>query len=128
MLEKSGKDFQNHQVQQTTKFGGGYLRFWGCMTYQGAGYAARLDGRVNGELYRSILQEHLMRTMEKYDLNPDQTIFQQDNAPCHKAKKTIKWFEEQEIAVMDWPPQSPDLNPIQCVSKLVACYKNCHIS
>lgn len=109
----NGKDLQNHQVQQTAKFGGGSLMFWGCMTYQGVGYAARIDGRVNGELYRGILQKELIQTIEHYDLNPDFVIFQQDNAPCHKAKDTMKWFEEQEIAVMDWPPQSPDLNPIE---------------
>ena len=24
-----------------------------------------------------------------------------------------KWFEENEIEVLEWPPQSPDLNPIE---------------
>jgi hypothetical protein len=39
--------------------------------------------------------------------------FMQDNAPIHKAKKTMKWFEEMGIPVIDWPPYSPDLNPIE---------------
>ena len=37
----------------------------------------------------------------------------QDNAPCHKAKKIIKFLKVKNIETMDWPPQSPDLNPIE---------------
>jgi len=40
--------------------------------------------------------------------------FQQDNAPCHKAPIISNWFLEHanELTVPKWPPQSPDLNPI----------------
>ena len=39
--------------------------------------------------------------------------FMQDNAPIHSANSVKKWFEEHAIPVMDWPPYSPDLNPIE---------------
>jgi transposase len=39
--------------------------------------------------------------------------FMQDNAPIHTAKKGCKWFEDNGIPVMEWPPYSPDLNPIE---------------
>ena len=42
-------------------------------------------------------------------------IFMQDNAPIHKAKKVMEWFNENGIEVIDWPPYSPDLNPIEHV-------------
>jgi len=40
---------------------------------------------------------------------------QQDNAPCHKAHIISNWFLEHddEFTVLQWPPQSPDLNPIE---------------
>ena len=40
-------------------------------------------------------------------------IYQQDNAPCHKAKRVMEFFQRKGVSVMDWPAQSPDLNPIE---------------
>ena len=40
-------------------------------------------------------------------------IFQQDNAPAHTAKVVKEYFALKDIKSLDWPPQSPDLNPIE---------------
>ena len=40
-------------------------------------------------------------------------IFQQDLAPAHTAKTTKTWFNDHGITVLDWPANSPDLNPIE---------------
>jgi transposase len=37
----------------------------------------------------------------------------QDNAPCHKAQSTMQFFEDNDVHVLEWPPYSPDLNPIE---------------
>jgi transposase len=37
----------------------------------------------------------------------------QDNAPGHKAKDTLEDLHERGIFLIDWPPNSPDLNPIE---------------
>ena len=39
--------------------------------------------------------------------------FMQDNAPIHSAGLVRKWFQDHGIPVMEWPPYSPDLNPIE---------------
>ena len=45
------------------------------------------------------------------------SVFQQDNARPHTSNKTHKWFEDamkrHEFGLMEWPPNSPDLNPIE---------------
>lgn len=36
----------------------------------------------------------------------------QDNNPKHKARVTMELFKTKHIYVLEWPSQSPDLNPI----------------
>ncbi len=40
-------------------------------------------------------------------------VFQQDNDPKHKTKATKEWLKKKHIKVLEWPSQSPDLNPIE---------------
>ncbi len=40
-------------------------------------------------------------------------ILQQDLAPAHSAKTTSTWFKDHDIPVLNWPANSPDLNPIE---------------
>ncbi len=40
-------------------------------------------------------------------------IFQQDLAPAHTGKGTKSWFNDHGVTVLDWPANSPDLNPIE---------------
>ena len=40
-------------------------------------------------------------------------VFQHDNDPKHMAKATKEWLKKKHIKVLEWPSQSPDLNPIK---------------
>ena len=50
----------------------------------------------------------------------------QDNAPIHKSKETIKFFEQNNVILLNHPPLSPDLNPIENLWGIMAneMYKN----
>ena len=56
-------------------------------------------------------------------LNADENwIFMHDNAPAHKATEVIEDFRERGIIPINWPPFSPDLNPIEHVWKWMKDY------
>jgi hypothetical protein len=68
---------------------------------------------MNGALYCQVLQSTLMRSVDYLDLDKNSFIFQHDNAPCHTSKNVLECLRELGITVLEWPPQSPDLNPIE---------------
>jgi hypothetical protein len=99
----------------TVKFGGGHVMIWGCMTAKGVGGFCRILGTMDAKLYVEILEGEFSDTLEKFNYSTDTTIFQHDNDPKHTAKLTTAWLEENFVEVLDWPAQSPDLNPIEHV-------------
>ena len=62
--------------------------------------------------YIDVLNENLEESLLKMGLEEKYT-FQQDNDPKHTAKKTLAFFRACRIKPLEWPPQSPDLNPIE---------------
>jgi len=64
--------------------------------------------------YLSIVSDHVHPFMATMSPSSD-GYFQQDNASCHKAGIISNWFldHDNELTVLKWPPQSPDLNPIE---------------
>ena len=46
--KKAGEGLSDRLVEGTLKFGGGSLMVWGCMLWDGVGYACKIDGRWMG--------------------------------------------------------------------------------
>jgi hypothetical protein len=103
----------DRHVKQTVKHGGGSIMVWGCMTHLGPGYMCKIKVTMDQHLYKSILEDELVRTMEYYGMKLEIVIFQHDNDPKHTAKSVQEWICRQEFQVLLWPAQSPDMNPIE---------------
>ena len=86
---------------------------WGCMGWNGVGQLAEIEGKMDADQFVSILEDHLLPSLEKSGIPEEQVIFQQDNDPKHKSKKAKNWMENNNITLLDWPAQSPDLNAIE---------------
>jgi hypothetical protein len=111
--KKKGEGLSDRLVEGTKKFGGGSLMMWGCMTWDGVGYACKIDGKMDAELYVQILDEDLQTSLQHFNKSSNDIIFQQDNDPKHTSKKAQTWFEDNQIKVSTRPAQSPDINPIE---------------
>jgi len=109
---KSGESLKMKNLNPTVKHGGGGIMVWGCMAYKGVGNLEIIDGIMNQFYYQNILTRNLKESAKKLGLGRRYT-FQQDNDPKHKSKSTLEYLAKNKINVLDWPPQSPDLNPIE---------------
>jgi transposase len=70
-------------------------------------------GGVTARRYIDILEEHLESILS------NDSLFMHDNARIHQAIIVQDWFAERDIDVLDWPPYSPDMNPIENLWKLL---------
>ncbi len=85
---------------------------WGAMSSAGVGPLCFLKSTVNAAIYQEILEHFMPPSADKLYEDAD-FIFQQDLAPAHTAKGTKSWFNDHGVTVLDWPANSPDLNPIE---------------
>lgn len=106
---RGGTAMQPQHIRPTVHASSGKLEIWGGFTYDGLRPLACIQGRLNAMSYCELLQEHLL----PLDLPGNNLILQQDNATCHSARVTQRFLQENHIEVLPWPPQSPDLNPIE---------------
>ena len=70
---------------------------------------------MNGRLLKNILDSELLPSAA---LNfrtdpPEQWYLLQDNSPVHKSHIVQNWLHNHGITLIDFPPYSPDLNPIE---------------
>jgi len=87
------------------------VHFWGAFSAKGLiGYFIFTE-IMNGDLYRQILNENLFENAS--GMMGKSWIFQQDNDPKHTAKATTELLKAKCPKVLDWPSNSPDLNPIE---------------
>lgn len=98
-------------MRQRRNFGGGSLMVWAGMNYRGTTPICFVSTKMDSDYYIRLLEEVLITFGE--DVCVPEFIFQQDNAAIHRSKKTLKFLEDRNIPLLDWPAISPDLNPIE---------------
>ncbi|KAK3545335.1 hypothetical protein QTP70_004062 [Hemibagrus guttatus] len=96
----------------TVKHGGGNIMLWACFSAKGPGQLTRVKERMNGAMYSEILSKNLLPSARALKMNRG-WVFQHDNDPKHTARATKEWLRKKHFKVLEWPSQSPDLNPIE---------------
>ena len=89
-----------------------------CMAANGTGSLVFIDdvtadrsSKMNSEVYRAILSAHIQPNATK--LIGHRFTVQVDNDPKHTAKATQDFLKAKKWNILQWPSQSPDLNPIE---------------
>ncbi len=89
------------------------------MSSAGVGSLCFLNTNIAATIYQEILEHFMLPSADQLFKDAD-FIFQQDLAPAHTAKSTKSWLNDCGVGVLDWPANSPDLNPVEnlwCIVK-----------
>ncbi len=84
----------------------------GAMSSAGVGPLCFFKTNVTAPVYQDILEHFMLPSADQLYKDAD-LIFQQDLAPAHTAKSTKSSLNDLGVGVLDWPANSPVLNPIE---------------
>ena len=88
---------------------------WSGITHVGKTPLVFIDEgvKINQDIYQTMLENELLPWTQNHFSNA--WTFQQDSAPAHKSHLTQEWIRvnfPDFISWKEWPPYSPDLNPM----------------
>lgn len=91
------------------------LNVWGCFCAAGVGYLYVFNENMDAALLKRIFASgHLLESAEDRGLmEGGEWWLLQDNDPKHKSKEVQTWLHNHGVSLLDFPPYSPDLNPME---------------
>jgi len=90
----------------------GKVSLWGCICAEGLGHAELYAGSLDSTRHRDILRHSLLASFRQFSPGGP-WVFQQDNARFHTTPETVTYLHERGVTLIEWPPWSPDFNPIE---------------
>lgn len=108
---RRGEAHASNCVQEVDAYRGGSVMVWGGICLQGRTDLVPIEGNLNARRYvDEVLRPHVVPFAGAVGAD---FVFQQDNARPHTARYSQNFLEQEGVEVMEWPANSPDLNPIE---------------
>lgn len=108
---RRGERYADATVREHNRYGGGSVMVWGGMSLGTRTPLLPVDGILNGVRYRDeVLRPVALPALAALGRG---AIFQDDNAPAHRARLVTNFLGQHQVNRMAWPACSPDLNPIE---------------
>ncbi|KAL4465566.1 hypothetical protein ABPG72_014015 [Tetrahymena utriculariae] len=115
-LEWREKDQPKQVAVQEVQHWAQKFLIWGAISKLGPLSIKIIQNNMNQEQYLETLKSFFS---EFKKVDQSQFYFQHDNAKPHQGKIIKQYFEQQNIKVLPWVSQSPDINPIERVWSLL---------
>ena len=96
-----------------------FAMVWSCISSKGLGHLYIVKGTMRQDQYKMVLEKKLKKQIEEWFPTGTGFTFMHDGAPCHTAKSVSQYLASENIPVLSWPGNSPDLNPIENVWAIV---------
>ncbi|RWA09641.1 hypothetical protein EKO27_g5442 [Xylaria grammica] len=112
-----GEEYEDTCVVNKIQRKRGWM-FWGSFSGYGKGpgiFWEKKWGFINQASYCEHIIPVVHDWIQQNEANGVRLTYMQDNAPGHRAKGTVDELATRGIQTLQWPPLSPDLNPIETV-------------
>jgi transposase len=88
------------------------ISIWGCFSGHGLGEIEIFTDILDARKMKAILDAHLLPSANCF-FCAGAWWFLQDNDPKHRSRLVQRWLFTHGVQCIDFPPYSPDLNPIE---------------
>jgi transposase len=88
------------------------IGIWACFSSQGVGALRIFDDNMDTRLYTDTMWQFMKPCALRF-WPSGAWFYLQDNASYHKSHRSLQWFHRNGVSLVELPPHSPDINPIE---------------
>lgn len=109
---RPGEEYRPECIVSTVKHPPSIM-VWSVISGKGTGRLYIVEKTMRQDQYKRVLETRLIPQMREWFSDDEEAILMHDKAPCHTAKSVTSFLQQNRVKVLEWPGNSPDMNPIE---------------